>query len=78
MSVYPDISYHMVYVIILQPISQASREKIRPAAETIAAEREPIAAEREPIAAEREPIAAERELIASRSLHFVACVAGPI
>ena len=29
----------MVYFIILQPIWQASREKIRPAAETIAADR---------------------------------------
>ena len=34
----------MVYIIILQPISQTSRGKIRPAAKTIAAEREPIAA----------------------------------
>ena len=29
----------MVYFIILQPISQAFREKIRPAGETIAADR---------------------------------------
>ena len=31
----------MVYFIVLQSISQASRGKIRPTAETIAAEREP-------------------------------------
>ena len=39
----------MVYFIILQPISQVSREKIRPAVETIAADRrhsQPIAADR--------------------------------
>ena len=34
-----NISTYMVYFIILQPISQASREEIRPAAETIAADR---------------------------------------
>ena len=32
----------MVYFIILQPILQASREKIRPAAETIAADRKSL------------------------------------
>ena len=35
---YSNISTYMVYFIILQLISQASREKIRPAAETIAAD----------------------------------------
>ena len=38
---YSNISTNIVYFIILLSILQASREKIRPTAKTIAAEREP-------------------------------------